>query len=85
MCSEAVCLIDVTLQLEKESNYEAVCAAVKKASDGSLSKVLDSLQGKSPGIRQVLGITDGVSPLASPDLLGEQRSGVVDRWQQWLQ
>ena len=58
--SPAVGLLDLTLQLEKEVDYEKVCAAVRKASEGSLS--------------QVLGFTD--EPLVSSDLLGEERAVV---------
>lgn len=60
--SAAVCLLDITLRLEKEKTYEEVCAAVKKASDGSLGGVV--------------GFTE--SPLVSSDFLGDRRSAVVD-------
>ena len=58
----AVSLLDITLKLEQEADYEAVCAAVVKASEGSLSGVL--------------GFTE--QPLVSADFVGEQRSAVVD-------
>jgi glyceraldehyde 3-phosphate dehydrogenase len=58
----AVSLLDITLKLEQEADYEAVCAAVVKASEGSLSGVL--------------GFTE--APLVSGDFVGEQRSAVVD-------
>ena len=58
----AVSLLDITLKLEQEADYEAVCAAVVKASEGSLTGVL--------------GFTE--QPLVSADFVGEQRSAVVD-------
>jgi hypothetical protein len=63
VASPAVCLLDITVRLEKEdADYAAVTAAVKKASEGSLA--------------EVLGWTE--QPLVSSDFRGEQRSAVVD-------
>ena len=58
----AVSLLDITLKLEQDTDYEAVCAAVVKASEGSL--------------HGVLGYTE--QPLVSADFVGDQRSAVVD-------
>ena len=58
----AVSLLDITLKLEQEADYEAVKAAVVKASEGSLLGVL--------------GFTE--DPLVSSDFVGDQRSAVVD-------
>ncbi len=57
-----VSCVDLTVRTAKETSYEAICAAMKKAADGSM--------------RGVLGHTD--EPVVSSDFIGDHRSSIFD-------
>lgn len=57
-----VSVVDLTCELAKATNYDAVCAAMKRASEGSL--------------KGVLGYTE--EPVVSSDLRGESCTAVFD-------
>jgi glyceraldehyde 3-phosphate dehydrogenase len=57
-----VSVVDLTCELEKATSYDAVCAAMKRASEGSL--------------KGVLGYTE--EPVVSSDLRGEACTAVFD-------
>jgi glyceraldehyde 3-phosphate dehydrogenase len=57
-----VSVVDLTCRLEKPANYEAVCAAMKKASEGEL--------------KGVLGYTEDA--VVSTDFLGDSRTSIFD-------
>ncbi len=57
-----VSVVDLTAELEKEASFEEICAAMKKASEGSL--------------KGVLGYTD--ENVVSTDFRGESRTSVFD-------
>jgi glyceraldehyde 3-phosphate dehydrogenase len=60
--SADVSVVDLTVELEKETTYEAICQAMKHASEGSL--------------KGVLGYTD--EKVVSTDFRGESAAGVFD-------
>jgi len=55
-------VIDVTCVLKKDTNYDEVCAAMKKAAEGEL--------------KGILGYTD--EKIVSSDVLGDSRSSIFD-------
>jgi len=55
-------VIDVTCVLKKDTNYDQVCAAMKKAAEGEL--------------KGILGYTD--EKIVSSDVLGDARSSIFD-------
>ncbi|MCF2619822.1 type I glyceraldehyde-3-phosphate dehydrogenase [Oscillibacter valericigenes] len=57
-----VSVVDLTVNLEKPTTYEAVCTAMKKASEGEL--------------RGILGYTE--EPVVSSDFLGDSRTSIFD-------
>jgi glyceraldehyde 3-phosphate dehydrogenase len=57
-----VSVVDLTARLEKGASYEAICAAMKKASEGEL--------------KGILGYTD--EPVVSTDFLGDARASIFD-------
>jgi glyceraldehyde 3-phosphate dehydrogenase len=57
-----VSVVDLTVRLEKETTYEDVCAAMKKASEGEL--------------KGVLGYTEDA--VVSNDFIGDQRTSIFD-------
>ncbi len=57
-----VSVVDLTARLEKETTYEEVCAAMKKASEGEL--------------KGILGYTD--EPVVSNDFLSDTRTSIFD-------
>jgi len=57
-----VSVVDLTARLEKETSYEAVCAAMKKASEGEL--------------KGVLGYTEDA--VVSNDFVGDLRTSIFD-------
>jgi glyceraldehyde 3-phosphate dehydrogenase len=57
-----VSVVDLTVRLEKETSYEDVCAAMKKASEGEL--------------KGVLGYTE--DSVVSNDFLGDHRTSIFD-------
>ncbi|MBQ3494340.1 MAG: type I glyceraldehyde-3-phosphate dehydrogenase, partial [Clostridia bacterium] len=57
-----VSVVDLTVNLEKETTYEQIVEAIKKASEGEL--------------KGILGITD--EPVVSTDFIGEKRTSVFD-------
>ena len=57
-----VSVVDLTVNLEKPTTYEAVCTAMKKASEGEL--------------RGILGYTD--EAVVSSDFLGDSRTSIFD-------
>ncbi len=57
-----VCVVDLTVNLEKPATYEEVCAAMKKASEGEL--------------KGILGYTD--EAVVSSDFLGDARTSIFD-------
>ncbi|NOU61200.1 type I glyceraldehyde-3-phosphate dehydrogenase [Marinifilum caeruleilacunae] len=57
-----VSVVDLTVRLEKETNYEAICAAMKEASEGELAGVL--------------GYTEDA--VVSNDFVGDPRTSIFD-------
>lgn len=57
-----VSVVDLTCRLAKETSYEAICAAMKKASEGEL--------------KGILGYTE--DEVVSTDFLGDQRTSIFD-------
>lgn len=57
-----VSVVDLTVELEKEASYEEICAAMKKASEGSM--------------KGVLGYTD--QKVVSTDFRGESATSIFD-------
>ena len=57
-----VSVVDLTVRLKKETSYEAICAAMKKASEGEL--------------KGVLGYTE--DSVVSNDFLGDHRTSIFD-------
>jgi len=57
-----VSVVDLTVKLNKETSYEEICAAMKKASEGSL--------------KGVLGYTEDA--VVSNDFLGDARTSIFD-------
>ena len=57
-----VSVVDLTVNLEKPTTYEAVCTAMKKASEGEL--------------KGILGYTE--EPVVSSDFLGDSRTSIFD-------
>ena len=57
-----VSVVDLTVRLEKETNYEAICAAMKEASEGELAGVL--------------GYTEDA--VVSNDFVGDTRTSIFD-------
>ena len=57
-----VSVVDLTVELEKEATYEEICAAMKKASEGSM--------------KGVLGYTD--QKVVSTDFRGESATSIFD-------
>jgi glyceraldehyde 3-phosphate dehydrogenase len=57
-----VSVVDLTVRLEKETNYEAICAAMKEASEGELAGVL--------------GYTEDA--VVSNDFVGDARTSIFD-------
>ena len=57
-----VSVVDLTVNLEKPTTYEAVCTAMKKASEGEL--------------KGILGYTD--EQVVSSDFLGDSRTSIFD-------
>lgn len=57
-----VSVVDLTVRLEKETTYEAICAAMKEASEGELSGVL--------------GYTEDA--VVSNDFVGDARTSIFD-------
>jgi glyceraldehyde 3-phosphate dehydrogenase len=57
-----VSVVDLTVELDKEASYEDVCAAMKKASEGSMKGVLGYTEDK----------------VVSTDFRGETRTSVFD-------
>ena len=57
-----VSVVDLTVNLEKPNTYEAVCTAMKKASEGEL--------------KGILGYTD--EAVVSSDFLGDSRTSIFD-------
>ena len=57
-----VSVVDLTARLEKETTYEEVCAAMKRASEGEL--------------KGILGYTD--EPVVSNDFLSDTRTSIFD-------
>jgi glyceraldehyde 3-phosphate dehydrogenase len=57
-----VSVVDLTVRLEKETTYEAICAAMKKASEGELAGVL--------------GYTEDA--VVSNDFIGDPRTSIFD-------
>jgi glyceraldehyde 3-phosphate dehydrogenase len=60
--SADVSVVDLTVELDQETNYEAICLAMKKASEGEL--------------KGVLGYTN--DKVVSTDFRGESAAGVFD-------
>lgn len=60
--SADVSVVDLTVELETETSYEAICAAMKKASQGAL--------------KGVLGYTD--EKVVSTDFRGQPEAGIFD-------
>jgi glyceraldehyde 3-phosphate dehydrogenase len=57
-----VSVVDLTVRLAKETSYEEICAAMKKASEGEL--------------KGILGYTEDA--VVSNDFLGDQRTSIFD-------
>ncbi len=57
-----VSVVDLTVRLEKETSYEAICAAMKEASEGELAGVL--------------GYTEDM--VVSNDFIGDTRTSIFD-------
>ena len=57
-----VSVVDLTVKLKKETTYEKICAAVKKASNGELNGIL--------------GYTN--EPVVSSDFIGDSRTCIFD-------
>ncbi len=57
-----VSVVDLTARLEKATDYDAVCAAMKKAADGEL--------------KGILGYTD--EDVVSSDFIGDSRTSIFD-------
>ena len=57
-----VSVVDLTVNLDKETSYEAICAAMKKASEGEL--------------KGILGYTEDA--VVSNDFLGDARTSIFD-------
>jgi glyceraldehyde 3-phosphate dehydrogenase len=57
-----VSVVDLTCRLAKETTYEAICAAMKKASEGEL--------------KGILGYTE--DQVVSTDFLGDARTSIFD-------
>jgi glyceraldehyde 3-phosphate dehydrogenase len=57
-----VSFVDLTVELEKEATYEAICAAMKEASEGEL--------------KGILGYTD--EAVVSTDFRGDARTSIFD-------
>ncbi len=57
-----VSVVDLTVKLAKETTYEEICAAIKKASEGEL--------------KGILGYTDEM--VVSSDFLGDARTSIFD-------
>ena len=57
-----VSVVDLTVRLAKDTTYEEICAAVKKASEGSM--------------KGILGYTD--EALVSSDFVGDPRTSIFD-------
>ena len=57
-----VSVVDLTVRLEKETSYEAICAAMKEASEGELAGVL--------------GYTEDM--VVSNDFIGDARTSIFD-------
>lgn len=57
-----VSVVDLTVELDKETTYEEICAAMKKASEGEL--------------KGILGYTD--EPLVSTDFRNDSRTSIFD-------
>ena len=58
-----VSVVDVTARLEKATDYEAICAAMKKASEGEL--------------KGILGYTE--DDVVSSDFIGDPRTSIFDK------
>lgn len=57
-----VSVVDLTVRLERETNYEEICRAMKKASEGSM--------------KGILGYTD--EDVVSSDFIGDTHSSIFD-------
>lgn len=57
-----VSVVDLTVSLEKTTNYEEICGAIKKASEGEL--------------KGILGYTDDM--VVSSDFIGDPRTSIFD-------
>ncbi len=58
-----VAVVDLTARLEKATDYEAICAAMKKASEGEL--------------KGILGYTE--DDVVSSDFIGDPRTSIFDK------